>query len=122
MFDWRDNLDLAEALRAGSTGARSVLHGSEASTRCAVGRAYYAAFGHARAYAILHLGFVSTGTGSDHGRLIAHFRTLGQRRIALRLQALRGWRNQCDYDDAVPTLHIILHDALRDAAAIINQL
>lgn len=122
MFDWRDNLDLAEVLRAGATGVPIVLQSSEAARRGAVGRAYYAAFGHARAYAIRHLGFVTTGTASDHGRLIAHYRTVGQRGIAARLQALRGWRNQCDYDDSVPTLHIILQDALRDATSVINQL
>ena len=122
MFDWRDNLDLAEALRAGATGTPIVLLSSEAAARGAVGRAYYAAFGHARAYAILHLRFVPTGTASDHGRLTAHFRMLGYRRIATRLHALRVWRNQCDYDDTVPTLKIIVQDALRDAAAVISQL
>lgn len=122
MFDWRDNLDLAEALHAGAAGVPVQLPGSEAALRGAVGRAYYAAFGHARYYAIRHLGFVAAGAASDHGRLIAHFRSRGRPRIARHLHKLRSWRNQCDYDAVVPTLTVVVQDALRDAALVISQL
>ena len=122
MFDWRTNLDLARALGDGGTGTPVVASISEATYRCAVGRAYYAAFGHARAYAIRRQGFSAAGTASDHGRLIQHYDTIGQQQIARRLRYLRGWRNQCDYDQVVPRLQRIVRLAIRDAAAVIRQL
>lgn len=122
MFDWRDNLDLARRLGRAPHGRTVSVRISEATERCAVGRAYYAAFCHARAYAVRHLGFVSTGGPADHGSLAAHFRARGMRRVAHLLGQLRARRNQCDYDDVVTSLSTMVRDSLQDAAEVIRRL
>jgi hypothetical protein len=122
MFDWRDNLELAQRLGAGNAGGTVSIHISDATNRCAVGRAYYASFGHARAYAVQYLGFLSTGGAGDHGLLAAHFRQHGMRQVAHLLGRLRRRRNQCDYDDIVPRLPTMVSDSIREAAAVINRL
>src|SRR4051812_22407678 len=104
MFDWREFLDLAEALNAGPIGAIVAIRVSESSMRSVVGRAYYAAFGHARAYPVRRLNFMSVGSAADHGRLAAHFRAHGMRQIGQHLGKLRAHRNRCDYDDIVTGL------------------
>ena len=122
MFDWRDYLELARLLGAGQPGTSVRVRLSEATVRSAVGRAYYAAFGHARSYAAQNLGFVATGTAADHGRLTAHFQANGMVVIARQLSRLRRQRNQCDYDNLVSTLPTMAQDALRTSAAIIHRL
>ena len=42
--------------------------------------------------------------------------------IATLLRDLRQWRNECDYEDVVPTLTTMVGHALRDAAAVIQRL
>jgi hypothetical protein len=122
LFEWRENLELARDLANGAPGTSVLVPISEATARCVVGRAYYAAFGHARVYAIRNLGFVSTGTAADHGRLAQHFRMQGMGSVALGLRDLRRWRNECDYDDTVATLTTYVIDALRESAAVIRRL
>jgi hypothetical protein len=122
VFDWRDNLELARALGRGAPGTNVSIRMSEATNRCAVGRAYYAAFGHARAYAIQRLGFVSSGGAADHGRLAAHFHLHGMPAVAFSLRGLRRWRNACDYDGVVSMLPRMVTDALRESAAVIRRL
>ena len=122
MFDWRDNLELARTLGTGVPGTAVSVVISETTDRCAVGRAYYAAFCHARAYATQHLGFVSTGTAADHGRLAASFRAHGMRSVAMLLGDSRRWRNQCDYDAVVTSLPTMVSDSLREATAVIQRL
>src|SRR5690349_12639359 len=99
MFDWREFLELGRTLGSSPPGTTVNVRVSEAAVRCAVGRAYYAAFGHARAYAIRHLGFGSAGTAADHGRLTAHFHAHGMPPVAQHLGKLGSARNQCDYDN-----------------------
>jgi hypothetical protein len=113
MFDWRDYLDLANSL-GDSSGTLTTIQLSEASRRSAVSRAYFAAFCHARNCAVQHLGYVARHAASDHGRLRHHFRRLGMIDIADSLDDLRAWRNECDYNDAVPSLSSTLGDALRE--------
>jgi len=122
VFDWRDFLALAQILGTGAPGSSLSIQVSEATARCAVGRAYYAAFGHARDYAIQNLGFVSTGGAADHGRLARHFHAHGLSGVALGLGLLRTWRNECDYDGAVSNLPTKVRDALRESAAVIQRL
>jgi hypothetical protein len=122
VFDWRDNLELARALGRGAPGTDVSIRISEATDRCAVGRAYYAAFGHARECAIQRLGFVSSGGAADHGRLAAHFHLHGMPVIAFTLRNLHRWRNACDYDGIVPSLATMVGNALRESAAVIQRL
>ena len=122
MFDWRDNLVLASSLGTGAPGSSVAIPISEATDRCAVGRAYYAAFCHARTYATRNLGFSQLGNAGDHGRLAAHFQMHGMHQVARALGRLRNWRNACDYDNVVPTLPTMVRDALRDATSVIQRL
>jgi len=121
VFDWRDFLSLAETL-GGIQGSTITVTIEEAAYRSAVSRAYYAAFCHAKAYAVQHLGFRPSNTPSDHGRLAWHFLARGMPLIRQYLDDLRDWRNMCDYDDVVPDLSKKVEDALKEAALVIQAL
>jgi len=98
-FDWREYLTLARDLQAGRASSVS----QEAIDRCTISRAYYAAFGRARNFAELRLGFPEMEEADVHGKLIRHLRprrTWGH--VATKLAALRLWRDQCDYDAELP--------------------
>ena len=122
MFDWRDYLALANDLGSGVQGRIVPIQTSEATDRCAVSRAYYAAFCHARNYAAAHLGFVPTNTGADHWLLRQHLERRGRKPIANRLRRLHTWRKRCDYDNVVVNLATAVTDALREAGAVIQRL
>jgi hypothetical protein len=122
MFDWREYLELANDLGTASIGSTITLRSSEATDRCAVSRAYYAAFCHARNYAAANLNFVPTNRGSDHWMLQQHFNGIGMSPVARTLRRLHGWRKQCDYEDTLPNLSTIVSRALAEAAAVIGQL
>lgn len=95
-FDWNAYLDLARELSQ-PTGDASK---QEAMLRSAVSRAYFAAYCHARNYATRWLKFQPTHEADDHGNLRNHFRRDGKRRgLAQKLDDLRQWRNNADYDD-----------------------
>jgi len=96
-FSWKDYLTLAERLvnQADSTV-------DEASFRTATSRAYYAAFGESKDYAVRKLGFVAKGLPEDHTSLREQFERSGMHDVAQLLHRLRGWRNTCDYNSTVP--------------------
>jgi hypothetical protein len=119
VFDWREYLELANDL-GDLQGTTITIRLSEATRRSAVSRAYFAAFCHARNYAVRHLGYVARHSTSDHGRLRHHFRRLGMVEVADSLDDLRSWRNLSDYSDVVPDLRSTLSDALRESAAVIQ--
>ena len=112
---------MAHAL-GGPHGTTTSLQLSEATSRCAVSRAYYAAFCHARSYAQQQLGYVSRNAPSDHGLLRQHFRLHGMNAVADSLDLLRAWINQCDYRDSVGELQVMLRDALTEADFVVSQL
>ena len=122
MFDWREFLSLAEDLGDGALGTSVTIIRDEAAYRSAVSRAYYAAFCHARTYAVQHLGFRPSNTPRDHGRLAAHFMTHGHPWVWRYLDNLRDRRNMCDYDAIVPNLASEVRVALREAALVISAL
>lgn len=121
MFDWRQYLELANVL-GGAQGSSTSVQVSESTHRCAVSRAYYAPFCHARNHAEARLGFIPTGRGDDHWLLRQHLSAVGMNDVARRLRRLHGWRKQCDYEDTVANLAVTVRDALREAAAVINRL
>jgi uncharacterized protein (UPF0332 family) len=96
-FDWREYLDLAEALMGSDSKSITI----EAAFRCSMSRIYYAAFCHARNYAQKKQRFVAKCNASDHARIREHFRSSGMTRIAGNLDRLRQWRNACDYEDSI---------------------
>lgn len=98
-FQWSDFLVIAKSLR--SSGTTSVLP-SDAAYRCAISRAYYAAFCHSRDYAEKNLGFVPTKKPKDHELLRNHLIKQSRRKTATMLDRLRQWRNDSDYDNPSP--------------------
>jgi hypothetical protein len=93
-FEWREYLTLAQWLQTNPLPGIS----QEAAFRCAIGRAYYSAFGHAVKYATDFLGFIPRYDGDDHGRLRAHLKKKRRQKVSEALDRLREWRNHCDYD------------------------
>lgn len=116
-FDWREYVELSRFL-LGASGRFS----EEAAWRCAVSRAYYAAFGHARSHARAYEHFIPTQRPEDHDRLRDHLRRHGRGGLAQQLGRLRRWRNQCDYDDEVPGLRQIVTAAATTAQDMIDRL
>lgn len=99
-FEWKQILDVARLLEqsARQPGPGGQPFG-EAAWRGAVSRAYYALHGHAREYARANLNFQPVGDGSDHGRLIEHFKKRPRfMHVALALSQLKVRRTDCDYD------------------------
>jgi uncharacterized protein (UPF0332 family) len=116
-FHWPDYLAIARLLNSDSPPELV-----EAAGRCAVSRAYYASFGHARWYASRHLGFRPFFTAQDHGRLAAHFKQNGLIDVADDLDTMRSWRNNCDYDDTVGALSLLVQNSFEGAERIIKTL
>lgn len=112
-FDWSEFLGLACDL----AGRPTTGYSQEAAKRTSVSRAYYATFCCARNYAGTQLGFDAKRNASDHKGLRHHLRTMGEdwTEIGQALDDLRKWRNQCDYDDAVPNLDKLVAEAISAA-------
>jgi hypothetical protein len=94
-FDWKQYVELSAFLQ------QLANHGSiqEAMLRCALSRAYYGAFCYARNYARDCLGFEPRSDGEDHGRLREHLKKSKRWLVSEKLERLRDWRNECDYED-----------------------
>lgn len=117
-FDWREYLALAQYLQSQGNGTFS----QEAAHRCAVSRAYYAAFCHARNYARDHQGFNLTRDPNEHERVRSHFQQRGNTAVATDLALLRQWRNQCDYHDTSANFALMLVGAIAGAQRIFESL
>jgi hypothetical protein len=117
-FDWKEYLALAQHLQQQSTSEFS----QEAALRCAVSRAYYAAFCHARNYARDHQKYVLTNKPDEHARLRQHYQKRGDVALASALELLRQWRNQCDYNDNVSNLSLMIVGAVSGAQKIFDTL
>lgn len=115
-FDWSDYLEIARSLNRGPPPALA-----EAAGRCAVSRAYYASYGHARRYAS-RLGFTPRFGAQDHGRLVGYLRQNGLTDEADDLETLRLWRNECDYDDTVGALSLLVANAIDGAERVLLAL
>jgi hypothetical protein len=108
-FDWKEFLELARILGRDAEGSGH----REAFLRSALGRAYYAAFCHARNYARDYLGFRPRYDGDDHGALREKLKRGKRRGVSDRLEQLRKWRNDCDYKEEVDfDLQKSLHSGL----------
>ena len=118
LFDWKEYLSIAEFLAKQDESEFS----HDAAFRCAVSRAYYAAFCYARNYARDKHDYVPKDDYQDHSFLRNHFRKSNRGDIARWLGHLRGWRNECDYRDVVGDLQRILHDALDHTNRILKSL
>lgn len=115
-FDWVEYLDLAQFLSQGKRG-----FSQEAAFRCAVSRAYYAAFCHARNYARDRRNFAPKHSVEDHRDLVDQYkRDISE--VANWLDMLRQWRNSCDYDDTVDNLGQIHPFAIVAAQDVFDKL
>ncbi|MBU0567742.1 HEPN domain-containing protein [bacterium] len=117
-FNWKEYLNLAQFLQR-QTGKGLT---QEAAFRCAVSRAYYAAFCYARNYARDRQRFSPTSKPDDHRLVREHFRDKGMAKIAQNLDKLRQWRNNCDYTDTVPNVSILVTSAISKAQEIFSML
>ncbi len=115
-FDWYGYLEIARHLSRGVTNLST-----EATGRSAVSRAYYAAYGHTRRYAKGY-GFRPSGGAADHARLVAYLKANGHPSEADDLEDMRILRNQCDYDDTVGALALIVPTSISGAARLIQTL
>ncbi len=108
-FDWKEYLALAKSLKSSTPRGQTVSNANEAKNRCAVSRAYYAAFNIADAYARDSLSYSPSGEGSDHKKLTDFYsdryestRTPAFLNIAGELQTMRLHRRDADYRAGKP--------------------
>jgi uncharacterized protein (UPF0332 family) len=118
-FDWSEYLDLAkEMTKVGLSSSQ------EAVLRCAISRAYYAAFCSSRNFALTE-GATFKKTGEDH-RLVptyfTHSTDRKRQKIATKLKRLKDNRRQADYEDVVTSYKFLWQMSLQDAEYIINTL
>ncbi|HET6386013.1 MAG TPA: DNA-binding protein [Armatimonadota bacterium] len=118
MFDWSDYLELSRQL-VGESGATI----QEARQRCAISRAYYAAFCRTMDYLVNH-GTTMTGTGDDHRFIQDRLRVHGRRGkyISSLLSSMRVDRNLADYDNEFPGVAKAAMDTIRDAEFVIAEI
>ena len=130
-FNWAEYLILARFIEEKrASGSNQYLQdnapvSNEAMVRCITSRSYYAAFCHARNYAISRLGFVPSpliDRHKDHKRVREHFKNNNMPDIENQLKSLSLWRNKCDYDDHIDNIHLFPKFAISTAQQVINSL
>ena len=117
-FDWKEYLALARSLENQAGNGFTV----EATTRCAVSRAYYSAFCYARNYAQKKLGYVIRRDGQDHKEVREHFIKRRMNTIATKLETLHRWRTNCDYDEILPAEANLLKLTFMHAQYVLEKL
>jgi uncharacterized protein (UPF0332 family) len=117
-FDWKEYLDIARYL----SGDSSISIGRESSLRAAISRAYYAAFCHARNYAINKFSFRPSGFGSDHSAVRRYYSKTRLSAVEKLLSDLYEWRQQCDYDDEVDNIESMCDSAIDMADEVFRKL
>jgi uncharacterized protein (UPF0332 family) len=115
-FDFKEFLDVAQFLKNGEAYCSQ-----EAKSRSAVSRAYYSAFHKTRIFLKEWYGFSYSESREVHQEVIDDIVTVGLEEVSKELTLLRGWRNQCDYDESVPGLADILDKAIDQAQQVIND-
>ncbi len=119
-FDWTQYLKIAEFVYQQNLDCQGIT--KEAVSRCAVSRAYYAAFCYARKNARDLWGFSCTGR-DDHKNLPTF---LIERKAmpgtASVLKRIRIWRESCDYDDDLALPNINAEYAIKEAQRIIDDI
>lgn len=116
-FDWKEYFNLALFLQG-----KTKKYTQEASFRCAVSRAYYAAFCYARNYARDQHGFDPNYDYDDHNLVREHFRDWEMANISDWLLRLRQWRNNCDYQDTVSNVSRLCTSAISQAQKVFDAL
>ena len=114
-FDWTEFLTLATELSQRS---------DEAALRSAVSRAYYAAFGKARAFLIAE-GVTFVSDAGDHALVWETFRGSdndSRYYIGVDGFSLRNQRNKADYNDDLSDIQVRAQRAVKKAEAVLKAL
>ena len=115
-FCWSDFLHLGKALLDDPPESLC-----EASQRTCVSRAYFAAFCSIRQYASTRC-FQPQRNADDHKRLRVFLaENLKLIQMANKLDRLRQWRNNCDYDSVVRNPKELAFYALKQARQMISN-
>jgi uncharacterized protein (UPF0332 family) len=118
-FDWTGFYIVADSLvNSPPTGF------DEAAFRCAISRAYYAAFCSARDYAISKGVHLSTD-GRAHGELVRHYKRApnqAMNTIGTRLRDLRRNRRDADYTTSITISEAKARASLHDANEVLTLL
>ena len=120
-FNWSAYLDLAQEL---TTQAPASSH-QEANLRCAVSRAYYAAFCKARNHLRDIDGLPVPHDGTSHRYVKEQFKKHSRkerRKTGLKLERMKLNRGKVDYDDIVTNLNNIALENLKMANDVISGL
>ena len=115
-INWYDYLEIARYLENNNNNL------PEAGNRSAVSRAYYAAFCHARNYAIQKGEKFNPKKENVHQKVIKYFEREGMSDVARDLKILRDWRNDCDYKDRLTNTRILISTAIPKAENIFRTL
>lgn len=116
-YNWGQFLELAQYLRENKPVS------PETSFRNAVSRSYFAAFNHAKDYAIDNFSFAPTNTADDHGKLKAILKKTRIRWVVQKLDDIRQFRNLCDYNgEEIDNLETMAGDAIDNAKSIVERL
>lgn len=117
-FNWSEYLNLARELAGKSTNVSS----EEAKLRSAISRAYYAAFIQTRNF-LRDRDQITIPREKTHKYVIEQFQNSAdekRRKVGEKLQRLRDFRNQADYNDTFPKLLGKTEQALGLARRIIS--
>lgn len=121
-FDWVEFLNIAKEMAEDNSPRSS----QEAKLRCAISRAYYAAYHKARK--IILPASSATGPGrafGSHQQVIDALQESDdatRRKLGVDLNRLKGKRHKADYIDSVQNLPALAEDALIEAEELIDSL
>jgi len=119
-FDWKEYFDLGLFMH----GLNPQNFTQEAAYRCSVSRIYYSCYHLAYDYALSNLHytpFIGTESGRNHRGVRDAF-LVNFPVISRKLNDLHRRRKQCDYDDTVQGLTMIVNSSIADARQIISNL
>lgn len=117
-FDWSHYLVVAEELfrEAENTTYK------DASFRCAISRAYYAAFHSAKIKLYDKWNVPVSRDAGAHREVKEYYEKKNMKMIALNLERMRIDRNKADYSDVVKDLKTVAQETLRRANKVISAL
>lgn len=120
-FEWIQFLDISKFLLEQCRQGVSIPQ--DAAYRCAVSRAYYAAFGSTKTFAMDTMNFIPSGDYDDHANLREFLKDHQKVELSNQLSRLRQWRNKSDYDNPCYSVNENQTSiAIRQAEAIIRSL
>lgn len=119
-FEWREYFFLAQALR----GLKGEGFTEEAAERSSVSRLYFAAFGCAKRHALENGLILRDKKSSEVHQEVRNFfqRDRHRKHISVKLNRLRQWRNQCDYEDRLENLESIYNSSRKAANEVLSAI